>query len=528
MDPTLWTVTADLSQAPVSPRLSEDLDCDVCVVGAGIAGLTTAYRLVAAGLRVVVLDAEGVASGESHHTSAHLVCAMDDGIHRLEERFGQERARQVVESHAAAIDWIEQIVQSEAIECAFRRVPGYLFLGPEHGAELLERERDAALRAGLPVEWTDHAPLPGGDVGPAILFPNQAEFHPVRFLAGLARAVTERGGRIFGDTRVVNVQDGEPCGVETANGSIVTARSVLLATNSPSNRLLITMKMVPYRTFLVAMRATGDVPRALFWDTSEPYHYVRLAEDGQGQLVLCGGGDYQTATRDEGERVYRELEEWTCARFPVGETAYRWSGQVLEPTDSLAFIGRIEADGQVFVCTGDSGQGLTHGTICALLVGDLIQGRAHPWEEIYSPGRVTLRAARDYATDLAKTARNYMDWLMPGEVSSEAEVLAGHGAVMREGRQLIAVYRDPEGTVHRRSAVCTHAGCIVHWDSTARIWACPCHGSRFHPEGEVINGPATAPLGDAQPAEAAAGQLAEAAPPSTRKRPSRRSGAPKL
>jgi glycine/D-amino acid oxidase-like deaminating enzyme/nitrite reductase/ring-hydroxylating ferredoxin subunit len=518
MDQTLWTLTADL---PATRRLAKDAKCDVCVVGAGIAGLTTAYRLAKAGLDVVVLDTEGIAAGETHHTSAHLVSAMDERISHIEKRFGEERTRLVVQSHAAAIDWIEQVARTEAIDCDFRRVNGYLFLGPSDDAGHLEREMEAARRAGLQVEWLDRAPVPGCDVGPALAFANQAEFHPVRFLAGLAKAFKKAGGRIHGNTRVVNVKDGSPCEVETADdGPMITANAVMLATNSPSNGMAITMKMVPMRTFLVAMRTKGRVTRGLYWDTASPYHYLRLAEDDQGTLLLSGGGDYQAGTRDEGERVYHELEEWTRARFPVGETAYRWSGQVMEPADWLGFIGRMEENGNVYVCTGDSGQGLTNGTIGALLVGDLIMQGTHAWEEIYSPRRFTLKAAGDYLVDAVKTGRHKLDKWMPGEVSSEAGVPAGHGAVLRDGKELIAIYRDEAGTVHRRSAVCTHAGCIVHWDSSARIWACPCHGSRFHPDGGVINGPATAPLAELKPEKAKAPAKAPA-PASTRKRATR-------
>ena len=536
MDPTLWTGTARTSD---HPRLEEDLECDVCVVGAGIAGLTTAYRLATAGKKVVVLDGEGVGSGETHHTSAHLTSAFDDRIHRVAERFGAEQAKLVVESHSAAIDWIEETATREQIACDFRRVPGYLFLAPEHDEDLLGREHQAARNTGLEVSWIDPTPVPGMEVGPCLSFARQAEFHPMRFLAGLAEAFQRLGGRIYGHSHVVDIHDGTPCGVETADGAMVAADAVLLATNSPSNTMMITMKMVPYRTFLVAMRATGDIARGLYWDTGHPYHYVRLVDDQGGTLVLSGGGDYQTARKDEGARVFAELEEWTRARFPVAETEWRWSGQVLEPSDWLGFVGRLQTEGNVYVCTGDSGQGLTHGTICALLVGDLIQGKSHPWEEIYSPSRLTLGAAGAYVSDGVKIAINFLDWLLPGEVRSESRVPRGHGAVMRDGTKLIAVYRDPAGTVQRRSAVCTHAGCIVHWDSTARIWACPCHGSRFHPDGEVINGPATAPLAELEGEEAAAGSAAAAkpgapagapaAPPTLSKKPTRtrKSGARK-
>lgn len=507
MDATLWTLTARL---PDLPRLDDDLECDACIVGAGIAGLATAYRLAAAGRKVVVLDAEGIAAGETHHTSAHLASAQDDRVYRIAERFGDDGARQVVESHEAAVDWIEDVVRAEGIDCDFQRVPGYLFLREGDGADLLERELSASRAAGLEVRWVEHAPMPGGDVGPALRFERQGELHPLRFLAGLAEALERKGGRIYGGARVVDVRSGDPSGVETAHGPVVTADAVLLATNSPANRYLITMKMVPYRTFLVAMRATGEIPRALFWDTGHPYHYVRRVDDAQGTVVLSGGGDYQAGTKDEGDRVFQALESWTRMRFPVGETLHRWSGQVFEPSDWLAFIGRLGPEAsRVYACTGDSGQGLTHGAICALLVGDLIQGKAHRWEEIYSPRRLTLGAAGAYVADAAKIASNFVDWLLPGEVSSEDAVPPGRGAVLRDGAKLIAIYRDARGDVHRRSAVCTHAGCIVHWDSSARIWACPCHGSRFHPTGEVINGPATAGLAEVA-SEAAASERAGA------------------
>jgi glycine/D-amino acid oxidase-like deaminating enzyme/nitrite reductase/ring-hydroxylating ferredoxin subunit len=532
-DPTFWTRNAPTSSE--RPRLEEDLECDVCVVGAGIAGLSTAYRLARAGKKVVVLEGEDVGSGETHHTSAHLTCAFDDRIYRVAERFGPEKAKLVVQSHAAAIDWIEETAAREEIACEFRRVPGYLFLAPGDDPELLGREHQAARDAGLDVEWLDPTPVPGMAVGPCLAFARQAEFHPMRFLSGLADAFERLGGKIYAHTHVVDIHDGTPCGVETSDGAMVAADAVLLATNSPSNTMMITMKMVPYRTFLVAMRATGPVTRALYWDTGDPYHYVRLVDDERGTLVLSGGGDYQTAVKDEGDRVFAELEEWTRARFPVAETEWRWSGQVLEPADWLGFVGRLHkhGDGHVYVCTGDSGQGLTHGAICALLVGDLIQGKAHPWEEIYSPSRITLGAAGAYVSDGVKIAINFIDWLLPGEVRSESRVPRGHGAVMRDGTKLIAVYRDQEGTVQRRSAVCTHAGCIVHWDSTARIWACPCHGSRFHPDGGVINGPATAPLAELEEAsESPAAKPAAATPappPTLSRKPSRtrKSGTPK-
>ena len=483
----LWTATADL---PGIPPLERPERCDVCVVGAGIAGLSTAYRLARDGLDVVVLESSHVAAGETHHTTAHLASAQDDRFFNIEKQHGAEGARAAAESHAAAIDWIERVATEGGIDCDFRRVPGYLFLGPDDEPETLDREAEAAQRAGLMVERLEDAPVDGIRLGPCLRFADQARFHPLMFVAGLVRGIRDAGGRVYGHSHVVDVADGEPCRVETAAGHEVTAGRVVLATNSPAGHYLTTMKMVPYRTFVTTLRLTADLTDALYWDTADPYHYVRLSEDEQGPLVLVGGGDYQTGTRDEGRERMDGLEAWARERLPVGEVAYRWSGQVLEPADSMAFIGQAETESNVYVCTGDSGQGMTHGVLAALVIGDLISGRKNPWAELYSPLRVSLSAAGEYVKDQAKVVSRFVDWLTPGEEESPGQVARGEGAVIRRGARKVAVYRDEEGRVHERSAVCTHAGCIVHWNSTERSWDCPCHGSRYSPDGDVLNGPA--------------------------------------
>jgi nitrite reductase/ring-hydroxylating ferredoxin subunit len=284
---------------------------------------------------------------------------------------------------------------------------------------------------------------------------------------------------------------------EPRTGPAITADHVVLATNSPAGHYLTSMKMVPYRTFATSLRLTGDVPDALYWDTADPYHYIRLSEDEEGPLLIVGGGDYQSGTRDRGEERQKQLEQWARERFPVGDVAYAWSGQVLEPADSMAFIGRAETESRVYVVTGDSGQGITHGVIGALLIGDLVQGRDNPWEPLYSPLRVTPRAATEYARDAVRIGTGFAEWLSTGDVESAAEVERGQGAIVRDGLVPTAVFRDDDGAVHRLSAVCPHLGCIVQWNSTATEWDCPCHGSRFGPTGELLNGPATEGLEDA-------------------------------
>ncbi len=326
----LWTETADL---PEYPPLHEDLTCNVCVVGAGIAGISIAYRLAGEGKSVVVIDQSHLAGGETHHTSAHLASAQDDRLFTIEDEHGETGARLAAASHAAAIDWIERVGREESIDCDFRRVPGYLFLGPEDDPETLDRELHAAHRAGLACERLEGAPIAGFDTGPCLRFPDQARFHPLRFVAGLARALEQRGGRIFSHTRAVGIDDSRSSGprrVRTAGhgaaaepgdaeGPTITADHVVLATNSPAGHYLTTMKMVPYRTFIVTLRLTGELSDGLYWDTADPYHYVRLSQDAEGPLLIVGGGDYQTGTRDEGDQRHASLEAWARARFPVGD-----------------------------------------------------------------------------------------------------------------------------------------------------------------------------------------------------------------
>jgi Rieske Fe-S protein len=244
---------------------------------------------------------------------------------------------------------------------------------------------------------------------------------------------------------------------------------------------------------------SGSVPKALYWDTPDPYHYVRLhhVRTGAGvghDMLIVGGEDHKTGQKDDAEERFRCLEEWARERFPMLETVeYRWSGQVLEPMDYMALIGPQPGDSEnVYLATGDSGQGMTHGTIAGMLLTDLIIGRKNQWAKLYDPSRVTIStsSAMEFAKENLNVAVQYADWVRPGEVSSPHDILPGTGAVIRRGAKKIAVYRADDGTLHERSAVCTHLKCIVDWNSAEKSWDCPCHGSRFDPYGQVLNGPA--------------------------------------
>ncbi len=327
-------------------------------------------------------------------------------------------------------------------------------------------------------------------------FPDHAQFHILKYLKGLTQAILRKKGKIYDYTHAHRIQDGSPCYVVTDHYHIITAKSVIVATNTPINdRFIIHSKQASYRTYVIA----GPIPknsvaRGLYYDTSDPYHYIRLQKheiDPTKDWLIVGGEDHKTGQEEDIFEKYLRLGDWTRRHFPMfQDISYQWSGQIIEPIDSLAFIGRNPHDQNIYIVTGDSGNGLTHGTLAGLLLRDLIVEGFHPWAELYNPARKNFHAAGEFAKENLNAASQYGEWIMPGEVDSIAEISLGSGAIIREGLKKYAVYRDEKGIPHCFSAVCPHLGCIVKWNAGEKSWDCPCHGSRFNTEGQVLNGPA--------------------------------------
>lgn len=490
------------TEVPQLPPLSGDIRSTVCIIGAGIAGMTTAYLLARAGRAVVVIDDGPIGGGETGRTTAHITAALDDRYAEIEKMHGQGGASIAAESHTAAINRIESIVALEDIDCDFQRVDGYLFLGGKDRKDVLEQELLAAQRAGLSeVELIERAPIQSFDTGVALRFPRQAQFHPLKYLNGLARAIIRDGGQIYCGTHAEKVEDGVPAKVTTSHGHVILADDVVVATNTPVNDwVIIHTKQAPYRSFVIGARVPRDaVPRGLYWDTPDPYHYVRVheAENSDGtreehEILIVGGEDHKTGQEDDANDRFRRLEEWARERFPMmGEVEYRWSGQVMEPVDYMGFIGKNPGnDEHIYIATGDSGNGMTHGTIAGILLTDLILGRKNNWSTLYDPVRISFRATPQFAKENLNVAKQYKDYLRDDEATDVESIQPGTGAVVTLGKKRIAAYRDEAGELHQCSAICTHLYCIVNWNSAEKSWDCPCHGSRFDPYGKVMNGPA--------------------------------------
>jgi glycine/D-amino acid oxidase-like deaminating enzyme/nitrite reductase/ring-hydroxylating ferredoxin subunit len=471
-------------------------DADVVIVGAGIAGLSIAYTLAERGTSVLVLD-HGPGGGQTARTSAHLASALDDRYYRLRDHFGVEGARLAAASHTAAIAHIERLARG--MDCGFQRVPGYLFAAGRGGHLELEREHEAAREAGLDVTIEAAAPLPF-ETGPALCFADQAEFHPLAYLRGLADRIVALGGRIHSHINVTEIISGDRPEVALATGAVVRARAVVDATGMGiSSRFDIPIRTAAYRSYVLALGIPHrEIPSALFWDTDDPYHYIRIASDEHGrEVVLIGGADHRVGQGDP-ERAWQTLEAWARPRFPdAGEIVARWSGQISEPADGLALIGAMPDQPNVYIVTGDSGNGLTHGTIAGQLIPALIRGEDHPWTELYAPARTRRHGLGTLLHEAVSSNLPFKDWIAPADAGSIEDIEPGHGATVRRGVHLLAVYKDPEGTCHVSSARCPHLSGAVRWNDAEQAWECPVHGSRFDAHGHVLNGPCSTDLAPA-------------------------------
>jgi glycine/D-amino acid oxidase-like deaminating enzyme/nitrite reductase/ring-hydroxylating ferredoxin subunit len=490
-------------EVPRRPLLEGNLRCDTVIVGAGIAGLSTAYELAQSGRMVIVVDRGQIAGGMTSRTTAHLAPICDDGLSSLIKMRGEDNARLFQKSQEAAVDRIEQIVKHHDIPCNFRRLDAFLFpaLGMEksEARDQFDQEYEAARKVGAEVERNKGIPLKGFEDAPALRYPHQATFHPLKYLNGIIAAIEKKGGLIFADSPVVEFEELEgSVRVATENGAKVNAARAVIATNSPvNNRVALHSKMAPYRTYAMAFTIPrGDLPDALYWDMADPYHYVRLNPGpGTTDYLIVGGGDHKSAEADDGAVRFEAIEAWIRQLVPgLGREVHRWSGQVLDTIDYCGFIGRNPDSNNVYIATGDSGQGMTHGALAGLLLSDLIRGSSNSWAGVYDPSRKTPSGITNFVSENVTTLKNLAEYLTPGELDSLNELPAGQGAIIRVGTKKIAAYRNENGSLALRSPVCTHLGCHVHWNSTEGCWDCPCHGSHFAPDGKVLNGPAIFPL----------------------------------
>lgn len=489
----LWSDTTVMNKYPSQ---TDPIVVDVCVVGAGISGLTAAELLKRAGKTVAIVELERVGFGETGHTTAHLTEVLDLDYRDLITRFGPDGAELACHSVRRAIDRIEENVTQLGIECGFSRVSAYQYTENPSEIDTLEDEAAAAMRIGVPNELIFECPLPFRTAR-AIRFDHQARFNPLQYLKGLSQKIPGDGCYLFEDTRMLDVEEGEPCRVTTDRGTIV-ADDVFIAANVPSvNKFFLHSKIAAYRTYAIAALVRNEFDRDhLYFDIADPYHYLRSYEFNGRSYMIIGGEDHKTGHEGHTGASYQRLEDWTHERFDVESVTHRWSGQVIQSVDGLPYIGRNPLSDHIFVATGFSGTGMTFGTLAGMLVSDLIFGNQNPWVELYDPSRVKpLASMRTFLSEnIDYPSHMISDRISRTQESDTARIRENEGAIVRIGSKKVAAYRDPQGHLHLLSPVCPHLGCYVQWNEAEKSWDCPCHGSRFNPVGQLLNGPAVSDL----------------------------------
>lgn len=488
---------------PVFLPLSQSITVDVLIVGAGNTGIMTAYLLKQAGLRVALIERDRCAQVNTGNSTSHLTYVTDLRLEQLIDRHGRDHAQAVWDAGLAAINLIQEIVSTENIDCEFMRIPGYIhssIVGDKDESQDLQDEVNLAQELGFPAEFISEVPVFGRE---GIRYPNQAKFHPLKFLAGLVTRIPGNGSHVFEETEAAEF-DGtsEEVVRVTANKHVISCQQVVIATDVPltgisnvASAAVFQTKLAPYTSYAIGAKVPRNTaPIATFWDTSQPYYYMRVDQQPIEDYVIFGGLDHKTGQAEKTNDYFMDLEKRLHRFLPTATVDHRWSGQVIESHDGLPLIGQT-ADRQ-FVATGFSGNGITFGTLAGMMIRDAIVGRKNPWRDLFDPNRLQIRGGIwNYLTEnLDYPYYMIKDRLMTSENQSLHSLEPGQGSILKLDGQRMAVYRSTTGEVTKLSAVCPHLGCIVHWNEAATSWDCPCHGSRFTVTGEVIAGPAETPL----------------------------------
>lgn len=483
--PTLWRTT-------VPPRfdyppLEQDVRTEVAILGGGITGLTAAMHLRAAGKSVVVLEAQRVGAGTTGGTSGHLESMPDQGVQKLINDFGEQAAYDVTQARVSAIQQIETWCHELQIDCDFHRVPSYLYSESVEGAEALTDPCNLARRLGLQTAMVRHVGLPFARGGFRV--ENQARFHSLRYLQGLADYLQSVGVTIYEGSQVSPPTDGEPLQV---GRNRVTATDVLLCTHSNFLGLSeLDLRIAPYLSYVLTARVEDETPDALYWDDAKPYHYLRLALSEDPKLLVIGGADHKVGQGEDEREAFEKLEQYVRQRFDVTAIEHQWSAELFESSDALPYIGRVPFSSHLYLATGYSGTGLTFGTVAGRLLADLVLERENPVTKILSPARIKpMASAVNFLSENFNVARHFVaDRFRGEEIESLDEIACGEGRLVHYRGKQWAMYREEGGTLHILSPVCTHAGCHVQWNEFESTWDCPCHGGRYSAQGKRLYGP---------------------------------------
>ena len=489
-----WIATT--SKGTDFPKLEKEVEVDVAIVGGGMAGITAAYLLKQEGKKVALIEADKIGHGVTGNTSAKITSLHTLIYKYLIDHFGKEGAKQYAKAQESAIARIMEIIETEKINCDFVKADAYTYTGTKENISKLKEEAQVAKNLGLPASYTDIVPLPYPAYG-AVKFTNQAHFHPLKYLMKLVEKIPGKGSYIFENTRIQDIKKGSPAEIIALDNKKIKAKYVIVTTNYPIlNDGLYYARLTPSRSYVIAARISEHIPKGMFINIEEPLYSLRPQITEDAQCLIVTGFEHVTGQEEDTARYYVELEKMTRARFAVESVDFHWSTQDPVTIDGVPFIGKYTPDSEnIFVATGFGGWGMTNGTAAAMILSDMILKRRNSWAPVFDPARYEqLKSVTNLLSQNVKVMENFVKGRFSGNEEDVNKLDKGDGKVFQIGKNKVAVYKDDAGNLHKVSAVCTHMGCVLHFNNAEASWDCPCHGSRFSTEGEVFHGPAIDPL----------------------------------
>ncbi|MGI1660123.1 MAG: FAD-dependent oxidoreductase [Desulfitobacterium sp.] len=478
------------------PSLREDIAVDVAIIGGGMAGISSAYLLTQEGLKVAVLEADHILQGTTGHTTAKLSSQHGLIYDQIIRQRGEEIARLYAEANEFAIDFVAEVVQQEKIDCDFSRQSAYIYTQLEMNTEKLEKELKAARLCGIDAHYETKLALPL-DIKGALRFGQQAQFHPRKYLLALAQRITEKGGQIFENSEVIDVRDNDPATLMTHQGCKVTAKYVIMASHFPFHILpgLYVARLYQEREYAVVIKSSEAFPGGIYINAEDPARSLRGLPTSEGERILIVGEKHRTGHGGNLVDHYKNLMDFAQELFTVEEFPYYWSTQDCSTLDDIPYIGQISKDkSNIYMATGFRKWGMTHSTVAAHVIRDLIVKGDSPWKAVYSPSReITLNSVTGFVANSSVLVFDFISGkLMRGK---EVYALSPGEAVIAniEGRR-VGIYMDSESNIHRVDTTCPHLGCEVQWNDAELSWDCPCHGSRYDVDGNPLEGPTLKPL----------------------------------
>ncbi len=466
---------------------------DVVIVGAGITGISTGLLLQKAGKSVMIAEAKNIGFGTSSGTTAHLNSITETPFSQISKDFGENNAKLMAKGLRQALELIKTHVKEYAIDCGYKELPGYLYAKDEKEIKELDIIFDSAQKAGVEVQYSSDVPIKI-PFEKAIEFVNQGQFHPARYIYALAKEFEKAGGVLAENCRVTGVEEYELLTVNTSIGS-VQAKNLVYATHIPPGVNLLHFRCAPYRSYVIAAKLDNesDYPDALVYDMEDPYHYFRTYEQDGEKYLIAGGEDHKTGHEENTEACFTRLEAFVRKYYEVKEVCFRWSSQFFNPADGLPYIGHLPGHpSNMFVATGYGGIGISSGTLAAMVLTDLIAAGKSEYEHLFNPNRIKPVAGfKKFVTEAADVVSHFIgDKLSIEKLGTLADMAPGEAKVVKYEGHTLALYKDEQGQLHAVNSACTHIKCTVGWNATEKSWDCPCHGSRFSFDGEVLTAPA--------------------------------------